>query len=578
MNILGINAYHGDASAALIQDGKLVAAVEEERFLRVKHWAGFPAESIRYCLREGGIELRDLDHVTLSFNPRANIGQKLKFSLFNRPEIGSILDRLKRQSKSSTLKENLAETFGVSPDEFKAEVHNVEHHSSHFASTFFLSPYEEAAILSIDGMGDFVSTMSGFGAGNKYKVDSRIHYPHSLGFLYNAMTLYLGFPNYGDEYKVMGLAAYGEPEYAEKIRKIVYPKGDGFELNLDYFTHQKQGIAMSWDKGAPIVESFHSPELEKLLGPARASKDEITRHHENIASSLQLVTEEIIFHLCRKLYDKHPVENLCLSGGCAMNSVANGKLYAETPFTNIYVPAGAADNGTCFGSAFDLWHQTLDKPRGFQLITSCWGPEYPESDCKEAVENEDVHYTRLDTEPLLERVVDLMCEGKVVGWYQGRMEFGARALGNRSLIADPRREDMRDIINLKIKFREKFRPFAPSILRERVGEYFELDTDVPFMEKVLKIRPEMHSKIPAVTHVDGTGRLQSVTSEQNPLYYKLIKTFEKRTGVPLVLNTSLNENEPIVCTPKEALSCFLRTHMDAIAIGPYLVERNPSSN
>lgn len=573
MNILGINAYHGDASASLIQNGQLIAAVEEERFTRIKHWAGFPNQSIQYCLKIGNIKPSELDHIAISYNSKANLNKKLLFTLKNRPSLNSLLDRLSKQTKSSSIQEKIAEALGCDPSEITAKIHNLEHHSTHLAGSFFVSPFEESAILSIDGMGDFVSTLTAAGQGNQLQYFDRIHYPHSLGYLYNAITLYLGFPTYGDEYKVMGLAPYGQPEYIEAFRRIIYPKNEGFELNLEYFNHQHQGIAMNWEHGSPNVQPFHSPELEKFLGVARQPNAELTQKHQNIAASLQLVTEEIIFHLLNRLYDRYKSDNLCLVGGVAMNSVANGKITENTPFKNVYIPVGAADNGTCFGSGFFVWNQILKQPRNFVLEHGYWGSEFSDEDCLFALKNYDLNIEKLARENLLNKVVDALCEGKVVGWFQGKMEFGARALGNRSILADPRRSDMRDIINLKIKFREKFRPFAPSILEEYVGEYFEINTPVPFMEKVFKVRSEKQDKIPAVTHVDGTGRLQSVSYKTNPLYWDLINTFADRTGVPLLLNTSLNENEPIVHTPTEAIECFLRTKMDLLVLGSYYIQR-----
>lgn len=573
MNILGINAYHGDASACLIQNGQLIAAVEEERFTRVKHWAGFPAASIRYCLQTGGITAADLHHVAVSYNPKANLNRKLLFTLQKRPSLKLLLDRFSKQRKAINLKDQLASACQCAPETITAPIHTLEHHSTHLASAFLISPFEQAAILSIDGMGDFVSTLFAGGTGNQLKSSSRIYFPHSLGYLYNAITLYLGFPAYGDEYKVMGLAPYGEPEYLEAFRRIIYPTTEGFELNLDYFTHHSQGIAMSWD-GAPGVQAFHSPELEKLLGVARQPGTELSQKHHNIAASLQAITEEILFHLLHRLYEQFPSENLCLAGGVAMNSVANGKISQHTPFKNVYVPLGAADNGTCIGAAFYLWHQVFKQPRKFVLDHAYWGSEFSDLECLSTLKAHNLQPLPLERQALLQRVVDALCAGKVVGWFQGRMEFGARALGNRSLLADPRRADMRDIINLRIKFREKFRPFAPSILEEQVDAYFVEHTPVPFMEKVFKVRPEKQAEIPAVTHVDGTGRLQTVSRSTNPLYWELIQTFAARTGVPLVLNTSLNENEPIVRTPEEALQCFLRTQMDALVLGSYYIERS----
>jgi carbamoyltransferase len=577
MHLLGINAYHGDASAAIIRDGELIAAAEEERFNRVKHWAGFPSEAIRFCLRQAGATVRDIDHVAISADPKANLKHKLLFVVKQRPSIRAILDRLRRQHKTVSIREKLAEAFGCHPNEFHGRIHHVEHHSAHIASAFFVSPFAEASVLSIDGMGDFVSCVAAEARGNGFRTLSKVYYPHSVGLLYNAITLYLGFPTYGDEYKVMGLAPYGQPEYIDIFRKMIYRTQAGCELNLDYFTHQDKGIAMVWDDGAPKVEGFHSPLLEAHLGPPRAPGSEIERRHQNIAASLQMVTEEVIFHLLRLLHRQAPSDNLCLVGGVAMNSVANGKITQETPFKHVYIPAGAADNGTSFGAAFDVWHRGLGMPRSFQMEHAYWGSEWSDAECLGAIEQAHVRSTRMEQAALISKAAQDLCEGKIVGWFQGRMELGARALGNRSLLADPRRADMRDTINLKIKFREKFRPFAPSILEEFVGDYFEISEPSPFMEKVFKIRAERRGQIPAVTHVDGTGRLQTVHRKTNPLYWELINAFYQRTKVPLVLNTSLNENEPIVNTPQQALSCFLRTRMDAMVLGGYYVERAPGT-
>lgn len=573
MYLLGINAYHGDSSAALLRDGQLIAAVEEERFRRIKHWAGFPSESIRYCLEHAGIGVGDLDHVALSFDPKANLGKKALFTLTQRPSLQAILDRLGRQSKTLGIREELGRTFGVDPNSIRARLHNVEHHDSHLASGFFTSPFQKAALLSVDGMGDFVSTVLARGEGNRFEKLDEVFYPHSLGFLYNAITLYLGFHSYGDEYKVMGLAPYGQPVYLEEFRKMIHPKGNTFELNLDYFRHHKDGISMSWDDGSPKVLPFHSELLEKRLGPALAPRAEMGEREQNIAASLQRVTEEILFHLLNRLHALNPVDQVVVVGGCAMNSVANGKITRETPFREAFIPVGAADNGTAFGAAFDVWNRVLGQRRGFELTHGFWGSSFTSEQCLEAAQAYPVQATLLEEEELLDRTVDALCAGKIVGWFQGRCEFGARALGCRSLLADPRRADMRDIINLKIKFREKFRPFAPSILADHVGEWFELDQPSPFMEKVFPIRTEKRSKIPAVTHVDGSGRLQTVTSDSNPRYHELIRRFQVRTGVPIVLNTSLNENEPIVHTPSQAIDCFLRTQMDLIMLDRVLVER-----
>lgn len=574
MKILGINAYHGDASASLVIDGQLTAAVEEERFNRIKHWAGFPSQSIKYCLEHSGITARDLDHVAISFNPRANFFHRLGFVLKNWPSPKAIMDRMSRQAKTLGLEEQFANAVGLPRQEIKAKFHRLEHHQTHVAAGFLISPFDEAAVLSVDGMGDFTSNLTAFARGTSWTELNRVFYPHSLGFLYTSITMYLGFPYYGDEYKVMGLAPYGEPEFVDFFRKMIRPKGDTFELNLDYFTHHRKGIKMEWNDGAPIIEPFYSNRLVKELGPARVKGEETTKRHDNMAKSLQVVTEEIILHMLNRLYDKTRTENICMTGGCAMNSVANGKITRNTPFKNVYIPAGAADNGTSFGGAFYVWNRMLGRQRTFVQNHAYWGYESSNEECVTAIKALGLPYEVLPENELVEKATDLMIDGKVLGWFQGRMEFGARALGNRSLLADPRRTDMRDIINLRIKFREKFRPFAPSILEEKVGEWFEIDEATPYMEKVFPIKPDKHSVIPAVTHVDGSGRLQSVSKATNPLYHRLISTFESKTGVPILLNTSLNENEPIVRTPAEAISCFLRTDMDAIALGNCLVDRH----
>lgn len=572
--ILGINAYHGDASASLVIDGQLVAAVEEERFNRIKHWAGFPTASIRWCLEQGGVKPESLDHVAISFDPRANMGKRIAFVARNRPSLRAITDRLKRQGKTLGLEEQFAQAVGLRVDQVKAKVHRIEHHQAHVAAGFLISPFEEASVLSVDGMGDFTSTLMAQAKGTAWDELARVFFPHSIGFFYSAMTMYLGFPYYGDEYKVMGLAPYGEPEFAEYFRKLIRPKGDAFELNLDYFTHHKQGIKMSWNGGAPMVEPFHSPLLEKELGPMRRRGEEMSSRHDNLAKSMQVVTEEIVIHLLDRLHAKTKCPNLCVTGGVAMNSVVNGKITRETAFDKVYIPAGAADNGTSFGAAFYVWNRVLGKPRSFVQDHAYWGCESSTLECESALREAGLPFEILVGDALLERTVEKMLEGKVVGWFQGKMEFGARALGSRSLIADPRRIDMRDIINLRIKFREKFRPFAPSILEEQVGEWFEIDEPTPYMEKVFPIREEKRELIPAVTHVDGSGRLQSVSKRTNPLYHALISKFFEKTGVPIVLNTSLNENEPVVRIPREAISCFLRTDMDVLVMGDCIVDRH----
>jgi len=572
--ILGINAYHGGASACLIKDGQLIAAVEEERFKRVKYWAGFPTEAIRYCLAEAGITAYDLDHVGISRNPGAHLHKKILYALSRRPSFGKIRDRLANAARVRDPKKALVNALNLDPSALKAEFHNVEHHRAHMASAFFVSPFQEAAILSVDGMGDFVSTMWGIGRGNRFEVHGEINYPHSLGWLYTAVSQWLGFPKYGDEGKVMGLAPYGQPVYLDQFRKIVRLQRDGtFELGMDYFSLDAEGATMTWDEGAPVLGTLYSQKLVDLLGPPRQPRMEITEHHRNVAASLQAMLEEAEFNLVNMLQRVTGQKALCMAGGVALNSAFNGKILPNTAFEDIYIHPAAGDAGTALGVCYYIYHQVLGQPRTCVLNHAYTGPRFTNGRIAQVLDDYGLRYDELDVDQLVQRAAETVAQGNVLGWFQGRMEWGPRALGNRSIIADPRRDDMKDILNARIKHREKFRPFAPSILMEAVGDYFDETYPDPFMIKVYKVLPEKRAEIPAVTHVDGTGRLQTVHRDTNPLYWQLIKEFETLTGVPVVLNTSFNENEPIVCTPEEAIDCFLRTKMDVLIIGNYLVKK-----
>jgi carbamoyltransferase len=582
MIILGLNAYHGDSSACIVVDGKLIAAVEEERFKRIKHWAGFPKEAIQYCLDEARATIEDIDHIAVNRNPNANLLKKAIFAFGKHPSLTLIKDRLNNAARVRDIQSKLSEEFEIDPSKLKATIHNVEHHIAHLGSTYFVSPFDKAAVVSVDGFGDFVGTMWGTGEGNRLEVKDRIFFPHSLGLFYLSLTQYLGFPKYGDEYKVMGLSSYGKPSYLDKMRKIVRLDGNGhFKLNLDYFIHHSEGVTMTWEGGEPQMGSVFSREMENDLGPARKRDDSITEEYENIAASLQAMYEETFFHLLNHVYGKTKNRMLCLAGGCAMNSVANGKIFDKTPFQEIYIQAAAGDAGGALGAAFYVWHQILGHHRNFVMETSYWGPKFSEAEYSnelrsknDELKKQGCEIIKIENEnELCQKTAAEIAAGKVVGWFQGRMEWGPRALGNRSIVVDPRRAEMKDVLNARIKRREPFRPFAPSILLEKTGEYFEKDYPDPFMIKVYPIRPEKRSVIPAVTHVDGTGRLQTVRREDNPLYWKVIKEFENMTHVPVVLNTSFNENEPIVCKPREALDCFLRTKMDVLVLGNYFIRR-----
>jgi carbamoyltransferase len=580
MYILGINAYHADGSAVLIRDGELVVALEEERFRRIKHWAGFPTATIRKCLEIEGITGADISHVAISRDPKANLLRKAAFAVTNRMKISNIVNRTRNLRKVNDVSDPLADALGVSAGSLP-KIHFVEHHPSHLASAFFVSPFEDASICAIDGFGDYLSTTMALGKGNKFDVLSRVSYPHSLGVFYTAVTQFLGFPNYGDEFKVMGLAPYGVPDHVNELRKLVTLKPNGmFELNRPYFRHWDEGVEMEWDGGSPTMGRMYTPELEKLLGPARKKDEPLTPYHENLARSLQAVYEECAFHVLNGLWEKTKNPRLCMAGGCAMNSVANGKIREMTPFTDVYVQPAASDNGTALGAAYYVWNQKLDMPRGFVMEHGYWGTQYPQADVTAIVDQrEDAQWTyshveHPDEESVCKATAQLIADGNVVGWYQGRMEWGARALGNRSILADARRGDMRDVINLKIKFREKFRPFAPSILESAMDDYFVGAAPDPFMQQVYPVRPEKRAILPAITHADGSGRLQTVSARTNPRYHRLISEFEAITGVPVVLNTSFNENEPIVDTPEQALDCFLRTRMDAIVVNNTIITRH----
>jgi carbamoyltransferase len=574
MYILGINAYHAGASATLIQDGRLIAAAEEERFNRRKYWAGFPVQAVKYVLQEAGISAYDLDHIGISRNPSANMMKKVLFTLSRRPSLDLIKTRLTNASQVHDPRVRLAESLELDLKALRAQVHNVEHHRAHLASAFFVSPFKDAAVFSVDGMGDFVSTMWGAGQDTKLDVQDTINFPHSLGFFYTAISQWLGFPKYGDEGKVMGLAPFGEPVYLDKMRQIVRVQRDGtFELNLDYFLIHTEGITMSWEDGDPVLGNLYSSKLSDLLGEPRVPRGEITKQHQDVAASLQAMLEEAEFALVRKLQRETGKKALCMAGGVALNSAFNGKVLPQTDFEDIYIHPAAGDSGTSLGACYYIWHQVLGMPRGYVMSDAYTGPQYTTGTIEEVLKRNNLAYQTLDEPELVKRAAKIVAGGDVLGWYQGRMEWGPRALGNRSIIADPRRDDMKDILNARIKHREKFRPFAPSILQEHVGEYFDQTYPDPFMIKVYNVLPEKQREIPAVTHVDGTGRLQTVDKEHAPLYWNLINAFRELTGVPIVLNTSFNENEPIVCTPQEAVDCFLRTKMDALVVGNHLVQK-----
>jgi len=571
--ILGLNAFHGDAAAALVIDGELVAAAEEERFNRIKHVAGFPALAAAWCLRDAGLEPRALDHVAIGRDPRANLGPKVRQTTRRLRNPRYVVERLRSMRSVTGTKDELARALSTPPDALLAEFHRVEHHLAHAASAFFVSPFDEAAVLTLDGFGDFASALLAHGRGNRLEVLDRVTFPHSLGIYYTAITQWLGFPKYGDEGKVMGLAPYGDPEvHRERMRELV--RLDGlFELDLDYFTHHVQGVDMTWAAGSPTIGRIFSSRLEDAFGPAREPGSELAKHHEDVAAALQAVLEEAYLHLVREAHRRTGSANLCLAGGVALNAVANGRIRPETPFEEVYVQPAAGDSGIAVGAAYHVWNNELGRPRGFVMEHAYTGPHYSDDECAQALREAGLEPERLDDDALFRTVAERIADGDVVGWFQGRMEFGPRALGNRSIVTDPRRHDMKDTLNARIKHRERFRPFAPSVLAEKAGEWYEQDYTSPFMILVYKTRPEKRGEIPAVNHVDDTGRLQTVEERVAPRYHRLIAEFARLTGVPIVLNTSFNENEPIVMTPREAVETFLKTRMDVLVLGNNLVRR-----
>ena len=578
--ILGINAYHGDSSACLVIDGKLMNAIEEERINRIKHWAGLPIESIKWCLSDANINIKDVDYIAISRNPYAHFHKKIIRAITKIPTLSFLKNRFSNVNRIKDIKNDILSAFDVEKSLIKAKVEYVEHHRAHIGSSFFVSPFEEAACITVDGFGDFVSTMRGIGKDNQIQIYDWVEFPHSLGDFYTAFTQYLGFWNYGDEYKVMGLSAYGKPVYLEQLRKIVKLKKNGlFELDTSYFQHNKGGVEMYWDNGNPVFGKTFSDKFVEIFGKPRDKNEEITEQHQNIASSVQAIYEEVFFHILNDAYKKTKIENLALAGGCIQNSLANGKIVKQTPFKNIYIPPASYDAGTAIGAAMVVWHTKYNQPRKFVMKHAYLGPAFSKEEIeieisKHSLKEKGYSVEFIKDETILyQKTAKYIEEGKIIGWFQGRTEFGPRALGNRSTLVDPRRKEMKDILNERIKRREWFRPFAPSILEEKVSEWFDQSSAVPFMEKVYKIKYEKQRLIPAVCHIDGTGRLQTVSLNTNPRYYNLIKQFENITQVPIVLNTSFNDNEPIVNTPKDAIECFLSTKMDVLVLEDFLIKK-----
>lgn len=567
MYILGLTTL-GDSAATLIKDGEIVAAVEEERFSRKKHHSGFPYEAIQFCLDQAGIKLADVEHVGHYWKPwilRHKAMQAAKAAMVSRDMFKARADRGLAQVSDSYLgmfkhPKRLREHFG--PSNFK--FHYLEHHQTHAASAFFVSPFDSAAILTWDGTGEDTTTLFCRGKENKIEVLKRIKLPHSLGQFYSAVTNYIGFDMFaGDEWKVMGLAAYGKPRFFDFFReKVLTTNGKGgFEFNIKVLDHH-------------LAKHYRFPDgIVKELGPGRTKGEELTEHHWDVACSAQKAVEDTAIHLVKEIKEMTGEENLCMAGGVAFNSVMNGRIFHETPFKNFFVQPAAGDAGCSLGAAFYVWHQLLGNPRDFEMTHSYWGPGFSNNECRRVLDESGLVYETLDDDVLLPRVAKMVSEGAIVGWFNGRMELGPRALGARSFLADPRRSDMREILNHKVKLREWFRPLAPSMLEEHGTEVFGVEHHDPFMITVIQVAEEYKAKIPAVVHVDGTARPQMVSRTTNPRYWNLINEFKKITGIPMLLNTSFNVQEPIVCTPQDAINTFNNSNFDALVLENNLVIR-----
>ncbi len=572
MLILGLNMFHADASAALVLDGEVKFAIAEERLNRHKHFGGFPALAVRACLDAVGAKISDVEHVAVGQDSDANLAKKVQYALANPAKILNFIRLRHRKESMRNVRSLLATALDADPAQLRFQEHHLEHHIAHIASAYYCSPWERAAGFSYDGSGDFVSTMMARCEGSEIEVLDRVFLPHSLGSVYTMMCEFIGYSQYGDEGKVMGLAPYGKHTYRDEISKIVAPKNGGFQLDLDYFKPlgSNQGMQVLPDGTVKLARHF-SERMEESFGAPRLPHAEITQRDMDLAFAVQHRFEEIVFHLLNHLHARVPLDDLAMAGGCALNSVANGKLFDHTPFRRTYIQPAAGDEGLAIGAALHTYHSVLKQPRRHEMKHSYLGPEFSESRIQAALQNAGLEFRKLEPQTLLDEVADQIAAGNVIGWFQGRMEWGPRALGNRSIVAHPGLPNMKDVLNARIKHREWFRPFAPSIMADHQQEYFEHDHPSPFMLHVYKIRAAKRKELTAVNHVDDTGRLQTVAREENPMYYDLIAAFHRKTGVPVILNTSFNENEPIVCTPEEAIDCFQRTRMDVLAIGPFMV-------
>ena len=579
MLILGLNMFHADASAAIVVDGEVKFAIAEERLNRHKHFGGFPALAIKACLDAVGAKISEVEHVAVGQDSDANLAKKVQYALANPAKILNFIKLRQRKESMRDVRSLIATALEADASLLRFQEHHLEHHIAHIASAYYCSPWDNAAGFSYDGSGDFVSTMMARCQGNEIEVLDRVFLPHSLGSFYTMVCEFIGYSKYGDEGKVMGLAPYGRETFCKKIEKLVSPKNGGFQLDLRYFKPlgSNQGMQVLADGTVQLARHF-SGRMEALFGAPSKPHSEITQREMDLAFAVQHRFEEIFFHLLNRLHNRVPLDHLATAGGCALNSVANGKLFDRTPFRQTYIQPAAGDEGLAIGAALHTYHSVLKQSRRHELKHSYLGPEFSDSRIESALRGAGLHYRKLDRNALLDQTSQHIASGDVVGWFQGRMEWGPRALGNRSIVAHPGLPNMKDVLNARIKHREWFRPFAPSIMAEYQHEYFEHDHPSPFMLHVYRIRPEKRKELCAVNHVDDTGRLQTVARDENPLYYDLISAFHDKTGIPVILNTSFNENEPIVCMPEEAIDCFKRTRMDVLAIGSFVVTKADANN
>ena len=573
--ILGLNIYHGDSSACIMKNGEIIFAVEEERINRIKHWAGLPIKAINASLDYANISLEEVDFIAINTNPLSNIFSKLKYSLSNISNYKYLLDKLTLKIKKNSFSKILIKEFNLSK---LPKIKYYDHHLCHMASAYYPSGFEKSLLISADGFGDFASTVVAVGNNKDIKINNKVLFPHSLGIFYQAFTQFLGFKNYGDEYKVMGLSAYGNDKFKNEVDRVIKTKKGSFSLNLNFFQHHKKNINMKWNNESPKFDNLYSENLNSLFN-MNLNSSEINQIHMDIAKSVQTKFEEVILGYIDYYKNKFDISNLSLSGGCAMNSLANGKIIKKLKFKNVYIPPAPGDAGGAIGAAI-LCDNELSDSRKKYYSSAYLGGDLKKDDLEKIIEkkinesgNRNIAINKYKNEDLIKVIAKNIFDNDVVGWYQNRMEWGPRALGNRSILANPCNKNMKDIINLKIKRREKFRPFAPSILIEHVSEWFEQDIEVPYMGVVLKINNDKKDLLPAVAHIDGTGRLQTVDKKKNLLFYDLIKSFYDISGVPIILNTSFNENEPIVNTPEEAIDCFLRTKMDVLVVGNIVLKR-----